>query len=134
LRVTVVIQYYSSGFIMRGLIGRKPLGVTMNLNKSKHIVDEYERQKSFLLMIRQDVQEAYTYLSEPAMERVGELLDTPQSHVHNAATLCSTFSLTERGRCLIRAATGPRAFARLQGPLRRDSVALNPNPIGHEAI
>ena len=77
-----------------------------DISKVDGIVENFEFEKSFLVMILQDVQDAYNYLPEPAMERVAELLKLPRSHVYNVATFYSSFSLVERGKHLIRVCDG----------------------------
>ena len=78
----------------------------MDLVKVDQIIEDFERDKSSLVMILQDVQDAYNYLPEPVMDHVAYLLDVPLSHVYNVATFYSSFSLTERGRHLIRVCDG----------------------------
>ena len=68
--------------------------------------NEYERDKSWLVMILQDVQGIHNYLPPPALWRVAERLDIGMAHVYNVATFYSSFSLKERGRHLIRVCDG----------------------------
>ncbi len=95
----------------------------MNLKKVDEIINEYEGDDSWLVMILQDVQEEYNYLPAPALERVAAKLGIPLSRVHNVATFYSSLSLTERGRHLIKACDGTachlRGFANLQDEISR---------------
>lgn len=78
----------------------------MELTKVDEIVERYRGDESWLVMILQDVQEAYNYLPEPALDRVARNLDVGLSRVYNVATFYSSFSLTERGRHVIRVCDG----------------------------
>ncbi|MHC4714025.1 MAG: NADH-quinone oxidoreductase subunit NuoE family protein [Planctomycetota bacterium] len=93
----------------------------MELTKVDEIVERYEGEKSWLVMILQDVQEAYNYLPEPALDRVARKLDVGLSRVYNVATFYSSFSLTERGRHVIRVCDGTACHLK-GGPTLRDQV------------
>lgn len=93
----------------------------MQLTKVDEIVEKYERDKSWLVMILQDVQEAYNYLPEPALDRVAERLDVGLSRVYNVATFYSSFSLVERGKHLIRVCDGTACHLK-GGPTLRDQI------------
>ena len=90
----------------------------MDLTKVDKIIDDYDGEKSWLVMILQDVQEAYNYLPGPALERVAEKLGLGLAHVYNVATFYSSFSLTERGRHLIRVCDGTACHLRGSSNLR----------------
>jgi NADH-quinone oxidoreductase subunit E len=79
---------------------------SMEFSAVDRIVEGFRHEKASLVMILQDVQEAYNYLPEPVLERVAELLRLPRSHVYNVATFYSSFSLKERGRHIIRVCDG----------------------------
>jgi len=63
-------------------------------------------------MILQDIQEAYNYLPAPALEQVASRLSVSLSQLYNVATFYSTFSLTERGKHLIRVCDGTACHLR----------------------
>jgi NADH-quinone oxidoreductase subunit E len=84
----------------------------MDLTKVDQIIEEYRRDKSWLVMILQDIQEACNYLPEPALRRVAEQLDLGLSQVYNVATFYSSFSLEERGRHVIRVCDGTACHLR----------------------
>lgn len=95
----------------------------MNLNKVDEIVDEYEGDGSWLVMILQDIQREYNYLPAPVLQQVAARLDVPLSRVHNVATFYSSFSLTERGKHLIKACDGTachlRGFTNIRDEISR---------------
>ena len=84
----------------------------MDLTKVDKIITDYNGEKSWLVMVLQDVQEAYNYLPAPALDRVAERLELGRSHVYNVATFYSSFSLTERGEHLIRVCDGTACHLR----------------------
>ncbi len=92
----------------------------MDLSNVDRIIDRYKGEKSWLVMILQDVQEAYNYLPAPALERVAERLALPLSHVHRVATFYASFSLTERGKHLIRLCDGTACHMRGSVNLREE--------------
>ena len=93
----------------------------MDLTKVDEIIADYDGDKSWLVMILQDVQEAYNYLPADELKRVADGLDVPRSQVYNVATFYSSFSLTERGRHVIRVCDGTACHLR-GGTHLRDQI------------
>lgn len=94
----------------------------MELAKVDEIIEGYGGEKSWLVMILQDLQEEYNYLPRPVLDRVAERLDMGLSRVYNVATFYSSFSLTERGRHVIRVCDGTACHLR-GAPLFRDEIS-----------
>jgi NADH-quinone oxidoreductase subunit E len=69
-------------------------------------------------MILQDIQEKYNFLPVAALKRVAENLNIPLSRVYNVATFYSSFSLTERGKHLIKVCDGTACHLRNSGNIR----------------
>ncbi|MDY6913629.1 MAG: NADH-quinone oxidoreductase subunit NuoE [Planctomycetota bacterium] len=90
----------------------------MDLVKVDNIIDNYDGEKSWLIMILQDVQEAYNYLPAEALQRVAEKLGVGLGQLYNVATFYSSFSLTERGRHVIRVCDGTACHLRGSDNLR----------------
>ncbi len=84
----------------------------MDLTKVDEITESYDGDKSSLVMILQDVQDAYNYLPVPALRHVAKTLDVGLAHVYNVATFYSSFSLEERGQHLIRVCDGTACHLR----------------------
>ncbi len=76
------------------------------------ILDQYPDQGGRLIGVLQDVQEAYNYLPAPALDQVADRLGVSRSHVYRLATFYSSFSLTERGRHIIRVCDGTACHLR----------------------
>lgn len=84
----------------------------MNLKKVDKIIDEYEGDNSWLIMLLQDIQQEYNFLPPPALQHVATRLGIPLSRVYNVATFYSSLSLTERGKHLIRVCDGTACHLR----------------------
>ncbi len=76
------------------------------------IVDRYEGDKGQLVSILQDIQTEYYYLPKEALEEVVKLLNVPMSQVYGVATFFKAFSLTPRGRHLIKVCLGTACYVR----------------------
>ena len=96
----------------------------MDLNRVDEIIDDYDGDKACLVMILQDVQDAYNYLPADALDHVAASLEVPYSHVYNVVTFYSTFTMTERGKHLIRVCDGTACHLRgapnLRGQVERE--------------
>lgn len=92
----------------------------MNLKKVDKIIDEYEGDSSWLIMILQDIQQEYNFLPASVLQHVATRLDIPLSRVHNVATFYSSLSLTERGKHLIRACDGTACHLRGANNVREE--------------
>jgi NADH:ubiquinone oxidoreductase subunit E len=84
----------------------------MDLTRVDEIIEEYGGDSSWLVMILQDIQEAYNYLPEPALRRTAAGLGLGLGHVYNVATFYSSFSLEERGKHVIRVCDGTACHLR----------------------
>ena len=92
----------------------------MELTKADEIVDEYQQDKSWLIMILQDIQEVYNYLPAEVLDRVAERLGIALGQVYNVATFYSSFSLKPRGKHLVRVCDGTACHLRGAVNLREE--------------
>jgi len=76
------------------------------------ILSEYEHDGSRLISVLQDVQAELGYLPKESLYRVAEHLEVPLAQVYHVATFYTAFSLTPRGRHLIRVCTGTACHVR----------------------
>jgi len=90
----------------------------VKLKKVDEIIDKYDGEKSWLVMVLQDVQQEYRYLPASALERVASRLGISLSQVYNVATFYSSFSLTKRGKHLIRICDGTACHLRRSSNIR----------------
>lgn len=74
--------------------------------KVKEVVDRYGAEKSSLIAILQDMQEAFGYLPKDALIVLNEALDVPLARIYEVATFYNAFSLTPRGKYLVEVCAG----------------------------
>lgn len=90
----------------------------MKIKNAEQVIDKYNSEASWLVMILQDIQQEYNYLPEPILRKVAERLDIPLSRVHSVATFYSSLSLTERGKHIVRACDGTACHLKGFGAIR----------------
>lgn len=73
------------------------------------LLDKYERDPTHLLMILHDFhrQSSHNYVTIENMSAIADYLNIPYSWVHGVATYYSMFSVTPRGRFVIRVCKSP---------------------------
>ncbi|HLV32371.1 MAG TPA: NADH-quinone oxidoreductase subunit NuoE [Chitinispirillaceae bacterium] len=71
-----------------------------------NIVSQYNRDKSKLIPILQKVQDEYRYLPEEVLTFVATTLDIPPATVYGVATFYAHFTLSPRGKYVIRICDG----------------------------
>ncbi len=76
------------------------------------ILDRYDRDKSNLIAILQDVQAEYNYLPREAIAEVSQALDIPLSQVFSVATFFRAFSLKPMGRHSVHVCLGTACHVR----------------------
>lgn len=76
------------------------------------IIDRFRADQGQLVSILQDIQDEYYYLPKDALEKVSQILDIPLSQVYSIATFFRAFSLTPRGRHLIKVCLGTACHVR----------------------
>lgn len=80
--------------------------------KTKSILDNYQRDQGMLVSILQDIQAEYNYLPKEAVVEVSQALGAPLSQVYSVATFFKAFSLEPRGRYLINVCLGTACHVR----------------------
>jgi NADH-quinone oxidoreductase subunit E len=81
-------------------------------SKVHAIIDKYQGDKGQLVSILQDIQTEHRYLPKEALDEVVILLGVPASQVYSVATFFKAFSLTPRGRHLIKVCLGTACHVR----------------------
>lgn len=98
-------------------------------DKIEVILEKYQRDRSWLVSILQDVQAEFHYLPEDALVAVSHGLEIPLTRVYSVATFFKAFSLTPRGRHLINVCLGTachvRGAVRILEKIERD-LGLKP--------
>jgi len=76
------------------------------------IVNKYDGDKGQLVSILQDIQTEHHYLPKEALDEVVAQLGVPASQVYSVATFFKAFSLTPRGRHVIKVCLGTACHVR----------------------
>ena len=82
----------------------------------KMILGKYQRDRSLLVSILQDIQAEYNYLPRKALEEVSRGLAVPLTQVYSVTTFFKALSLEPRGRHLLSVCLGTACHVR--GALR----------------
>jgi len=85
------------------------------------VVDGYQRDRDMLIQILLELQRGFGWLPEEALNEVSRQLGVPLTRVYQIATFYKAFSLTPKGRHLIRVCMGTACQVR-GAPLIRDRV------------
>src|SRR5450756_1084494 len=85
---------------------------TVELKKAKEIVARYHGERSSLIAILQDVQEAYRYLPQEALIYISQELFVPLTKVYEVATFYKAFSLTPQGEHIVKLCMGTACHVR----------------------
>jgi NADH-quinone oxidoreductase subunit E len=80
--------------------------------KVADIVKKYDGDKGQLVSILQDIQTEHHYLPKEALDEVVSLMNIPASQVYSVATFFKAFSLTPRGRHVIKVCLGTACHVR----------------------
>ena len=82
------------------------MNVESVIDETMKIAQKYKPEQRFLLAILQDIQKEYNYLPQEAMEKVSVYLDVPLVKVYAMATFYKAFSLTPKGKHIIKVCDG----------------------------
>ncbi len=85
---------------------------TEDTTKLREIIARYNAEKSFLLAILQDIQEAYNYLPMGILKEVSRELNVPLMRVYEVATFYNAFSLKPRGEHVVKLCVGTACHVR----------------------
>ena len=76
------------------------------------IFKKYEGEEGSLIPVLQDINSEYNYLPEDALKYTAEKLDTHLSQVYHVATFYTAFSLTPRGKHILKVCLGTACHVR----------------------
>jgi NADH-quinone oxidoreductase subunit E len=80
--------------------------------KTKEIVKKHGKDKSSLIAVLQDIQEAFNYLPKEALITAGRALRIPASRIYEVATFYTAFSLKPRGENIVKICVGTACHVR----------------------
>jgi NADH:ubiquinone oxidoreductase subunit E len=82
------------------------------LSELDNIIEEHINDPGALIPVLQDINQKYNYLPELALKYVSERLGIPLGRVYHVATFYTAFSLTPRGKHLIKVCQGTACHVR----------------------
>ncbi len=85
----------------------------------RKVLKRYGTDRSDLIPIIQDAQDAIGYLPEDVLEDVAEHLSIPEAQVYGVVTFYAQFHLTPQGRHRVRVCRGTACHVRGSGRIRR---------------
>ena len=86
-----------------------------NKNENKElneILTKYEKDKSNLIQILNQVQEKFGYISEESQKAISEYLNIPMAEVYGVITFYSRFTLKPKGKYNIAVCLGTACFVK----------------------
>lgn len=80
--------------------------------KTKQIIKKHKKDRSALIAVLQDIQEAFNYLPKEALKTASDIMKVPMSRVYEAATFYTAFSLKPRGKHIVKICKGTACHVR----------------------
>ena len=80
--------------------------------KLQEILHKYEKDKSNLIQILNEVQEAYGYISKNSQNEISEYLEIPLAEIYGVITFYSRFTLEPKGKYNIAVCLGTACFVK----------------------
>jgi len=82
------------------------------LDKLASILEKYKGGRGIIVPVLQEAQEVYNYLPESAVRYLSERLDIPLGLMYRLSTFYNAFSLTPRGKHVIRVCMGTSCYVK----------------------
>ena len=93
--------------------GREPVQMEESMRvKVDDILDSYEGGPEIIVPILHDVNEEFNWLPPEALLRVAEVTSIPIEHILRIASFYNAFSLTPKGKHMIRVCTGTACYVK----------------------
>lgn len=86
-------------------------------SKVNEVINKYEKKRSDLIAILQEVQEEYRYLPEEILTYIATTMNISPANVYGVATFYSQFSLTPKGKYEIKVCDGTACHVRASMPV-----------------
>ena len=80
--------------------------------KLQEILEKYTEDRSNLIQILNEVQEAYGYISTKAQKEISEYLNVPMAEIYGVITFYSRFTLKPKGKYNIAICLGTACFVK----------------------
>ena len=85
--------------------------------KLDEILQEHDYNSTLLIAIMQDIQKVYRYLPEEALNYVAKKLKLSEAKIYGVATFYENFSLSPKGKYLIKICDGTACHVRKSVPI-----------------
>lgn len=98
------------------------------LQKVDEIIMKYEKKKSALIAVLQEVQKEYRYLPEDVLMYISAEMDIAPAKVYSVATFYENFSLEPKGKYVIKICDGTACHVKKSIPILnalRDELQLS---------
>lgn len=83
-----------------------------NKNEMEEILSKYQKDKSNLIQILNEVQEYYGYIPESAQLAISEYLNMPMAEIYGVITFYSRFTLKPKGKYNVAVCLGTACFVK----------------------
>ena len=87
------------------------------LEKVNEIIDRYQRRKSALIAVLQEVQKEYRYLPEEVLQYIASAMEVTPAKVYSVATFYENFSLEPKGKYVIKICDGTACHVKKSIPV-----------------
>lgn len=87
------------------------------IEKVDEIIEKYEKKKSALIAVLQEVQKEYRYLPEDVLMYISSEMDITPAKVYSVATFYENFSLEPKGKYVIKVCDGTACHVRKSIPI-----------------
>lgn len=92
------------------------------------IIDRYQRKRSSLIAVLQEIQKEYRYLPEDVLAYIARQMNISPAKVYSVATFYENFSLEPKGKYVIKICDGTACHVKKSIPILnalRDELRLN---------
>lgn len=93
------------------------------------ILEKYAYNKTMIIAIMQDVQAEYRYIPKDVLKYIGKKMNMTVASLTGVATFYENFSLTEKGKYIIRVCDGTACHVRKSADIQQalfDAIGMGP--------
>lgn len=93
------------------------------------ILEKYAYDKTMIIAVMQDVQAEYRYIPKDVLKYIGKKMNMTVASLTGVATFYENFSLTEKGKYIIRVCDGTACHVRKSADIQQalfDAIGMTP--------
>ena len=93
------------------------------------ILEKYAYNKTMIIAVMQDVQAEYRYIPKDVLKYIGKKMNMTVASLTGVATFYENFSLTEKGKYIIRVCDGTACHVRKSADIQQalfDAIGMTP--------